>query len=363
MRSLKQILYDQYLTFRYILGKTKQYHEGKKKLRLQILKDLLAWQIREGEFNNLYYAMGLHLIGSRQKEYIGRKSFMIIKDRTERKLKQIAGCEGLDYDVISKDKFYANSIFTANGINCIQNNAVIAGSKLIFPNGRLEELESLLNFSDTFILKNIVLEAGEGVLLCRIINNNIELNGELNDWSAFKSRLEGKIWVVQKNYYSHETLRKVNSSALNTTRIVTILKGNEPEYLCGFQGFATGNQLTDSWSKGSVYVGINFEGSRLKESGLTSTFDKRPGLLAAHPDSGVVFKDYEIPFLKEAVDLCIRAHRIMYFNFIIGWDVAITDSGPLIVEANEKPGMNVAQALNGGLRERIIHSGHRLLEK
>jgi hypothetical protein len=41
------------------------------------------------------------------------------------------------------------------------------------------------------------------------------------------------------------------------------------------------------------------------------------------------------------------------FNFVIGWDVAITDEGPMIVEANEKPGMNVVQCLDGGLRRRI----------
>lgn len=354
MRSLKQILYDQYLTFRYVLGKTKQYHSGKQKSWLQILRDLLVWQFIEGEFNDMYYAMGLHLAGSRQKEYIGRKSFLKIKNSTERKLKQIAGCDGLNYDVISKDKFYANSVFTANGIPCIQNFALISGFSLIFPDGSNENIESIREMTDPFFIKNVSVEAGEGIFLCRIVDSKVDINGEIKEWETFRRILKNKKWVVQKRYSSHKILNKINSSALNTTRIVTIFNGQEPEYLCGFQGFATGKELTDSWSHGSIYVGIDIVKGCLKEHGITSTSDKRSGLLLSHPDSGVVFKDFEIPCLNEAVDLCIRAHRLLYFNFIIGWDVAITDSGPLIVEANEKPGMNVAQALNGGLKEKIM---------
>jgi hypothetical protein len=351
---LKQLLYNQLLTIRYISGRTKQYHHGEQKSRLKILRDLLAWQINEGGFNDMYYAMGLHLAGSDQKEYIGRDRFLKIKNTTERKLRQIAGCEGLNYDVITKDKFYANSIFIANGIPCIQNLALISGSRLIFPDGRQESLESILSFNNPFILKNIALEAGEGVFLCRIVGRKVDINGEIKDWGDFKKILKSKIWVLQKQYSSHKVFNKFNSSALNTTRIVTILNGQEPEYLCGFQGFATKNAQIDTWSHGSVYVGIDIVNECLREYGFTSISDNRPGILTAHPDSGVLFKDCRVPFLKEAVDLCIRAHKILYFNFIIGWDVAITDEGPLIVEANEKPGMNVAQCVSGGLKRNIF---------
>ena len=361
MKFIKRLLYNQLLTFRYLIGKTKTYHSGKRKSRLRLLKDLLAWQIKEGEFNTMYYAMGLNLAGSEQREYIGRKSFLKIKDRVEKKLKQRAGCGELNYDIISKDKFYANSIFKANGIPCLQNFALISSSSIIFSDGRIEKTESLLNLKDTFFLKNIVLEAGEGVFQCRIINGKIQVNGIIKDWSAFKTILGSNIWVVQTHHVSHESLRKFNPSALNTTRIVTILNGREPEFLCGFQGFATGNSVIDSWSNGSIYVGIDIKRGCLTEYGLTSVSDQRPGLLTVHPDSGIRFEGYEIPFLREAVNLCVSGHRLLYFNFIIGWDVAITDSGPLIVEANEKPGMNVAQALNGGLRYKIMERAKRIL--
>jgi len=328
---------------------------------LKILTDLWSWQFSEWQFNSMYYAMGLNQIGSKQSDYIGRKSSLKIKENVEKELRKKAGCNSINYEAITKDKFYANSILTANSIPCIQNFALISGSFLIFPDGKEEGIKSILNFRDLFFIKSIVLEAGEGVFLCRIVNDSIEVDRKLYDLNSFLVLLGNNIWVVQKQYYSHETLRKINTSALNTTRIVTIFNGKEPEYLSGFQGFATNNATTDSWSHGSVYVGMDVEKESLIGCGLTSTSDKRQGLLTSHPDSGIIFEGYPIPYLKNAVDLCIKAHKLLYFNFIVGWDVAITNDGPLLVEVNEKPGMNVAQCLNGGLKKKITRYASQIL--
>jgi len=362
MSILKQFLYNQLITIRYSLGKTKLYFLGKKKSVIHILKDLVIWQIREHEFNDLFYAFGLGIKGSQQKKYIGKRTILKIKNKIENKLKEKAGCDNFEYDVITKDKFYANSVFSANGISCFLNLALISGSIMIFPDGKQEKITSILNLHENFFLKNNVLEAGEGIYKCRIVKNNVEINGELKDWDTFVATLGNKIWVLQKQYSSHEALRKVNSTALNTTRIVTILNGKEPEYLCGFQGFATNNALTDSWSNRSIYVGIDIDKECLKEIGFTSPFDLRTGLHFSHPDSGIKFQGYKIPYIKEAVELCQKAHKLLYFNFLIGWDVAITDEGPMIVEANEKPGMNVAQCVDGGLREKITKYASQILK-
>jgi len=47
----------------------------------------------------------------------------------------------------------------------------------------------------------------------------------------------------------------------------------------------------------------------------------------SHPDSGAKFKEKKIPYFNEAVTLCEKLHeRVPQFT-IIGWDVAITESG------------------------------------
>jgi hypothetical protein len=52
-----------------------------------------------------------------------------------------------------------------------------------------------------------------------------------------------------------------------------------------------------------------------------------------HPDSGARIVGRPLPWWKETLDLCRVAHRYFPYPFV-GWDVAITEAGPHLVEAN-----------------------------
>ncbi|HNX00779.1 MAG TPA: sugar-transfer associated ATP-grasp domain-containing protein, partial [Candidatus Cloacimonadota bacterium] len=91
----------------------------------------------------------------------------------------------------------------------------------------------------------------------------------------------------------------------------------------------------------------------LKKYGYYNLSIPDKSIALEHPDSHIPFEGYSIPYMKDAIELCTKAHRLLFFNFLVGWDVAITDEGPIIVEANEKPGMNIVQAMDGGLKAKI----------
>lgn len=57
------------------------------------------------------------------------------------------------------------------------------------------------------------------------------------------------------------------------------------------------------------------------------------------PWSGVKFGGQEVPFFNQAIDMVVRAHRTLYpAHFRLGWDVAICDQGPMIIEVNCRDG-------------------------
>jgi hypothetical protein len=59
--------------------------------------------------------------------------------------------------------------------------------------------------------------------------------------------------------------------------------------------------------------------------------------IADHPDTGAVLAGAVVPFWRDAIDLVVRAHGSVpeFARFIfLGWDVAITDDGPLLIETN-----------------------------
>jgi hypothetical protein len=351
---VKKYLYIIYKFFVYSFGHPKQYFfDGEKKNPITIFSDLIKWYLREGKFNDMYFAMGLGFKHNHVRNFFGRKTFLRIKNNAESYMKLNANCGELSFDAITKDKFYASSILLANSIPVIPIEALICNGEIINQRGELCSLNNLLQDEKEFIIKSIALEAGEGVMVCQKVGNQFIINGKEFIGRELEKELGNGIFILQKKYTSHKAIRKINDSALNTTRIVTIRNGKDIIYLTGFQSFATGGATIDSWSDGSVYAGVDIENSCLKKYAITSLSDKRPGLLDVHPDSNVVFESYKIPYLMESVELCLKAHRLFYFNFAIGWDVAITDKGPVIVEANEKPGMNVVQCVDGGLYQQV----------
>jgi hypothetical protein len=353
IKTIKDFLYKLYLLFPYSFGRKKKYLLGNDKSNIRKFVDLFSWLLRDDQFNHHYYSFGLNLKKSRQKEFIGRKEFLAIKYKVEYQLKKDHGFNELSYDVVTKDKFIANAIFTTYDIPSVPVLGLVNCNEIFYTNGKIETLNGLLHFKNPFVLKNVILECGDGFMLCKSIGDKLCINDKIVSIDELRRRLGKGKWIIQNKIESHKRIRSVNSSALNTTRVVTILNRNDPVYLTGFQSFATGNTQIDSWDRGSVYVGINYQNSILVGWGYYHPSISGFARVEEHPDTGIKFDGYSVPFLRESVQICLEGHRLLYNNFVIGWDVVITDNGPFILEANEKPGMNAVQCIDGGLRNII----------
>ena len=64
-----------------------------------------------------------------------------------------------------------------------------------------------------------------------------------------------------------------------------------------------------------------------------------------HPLTGIPFMGFQVPLWDEALDMVRKAARKAYgYNcHWIGWDVAITPDGPVLVEGNNLPGYDMCQ--------------------
>jgi hypothetical protein len=69
-----------------------------------------------------------------------------------------------------------------------------------------------------------------------------------------------------------------------------------------------------------------------------------------HPDTGAVIRGLEVPFWQEAVALACKAHSQAFTRFaFLGWDLALTADGPVILETNSGWGALFHQMLDGPL--------------
>lgn len=62
-----------------------------------------------------------------------------------------------------------------------------------------------------------------------------------------------------------------------------------------------------------------------------------------HPVSGAPITGFVVPFWSEANALAERAHAALGDRVVIGWDVAVLAEGPLLVEANGFPDLDILQ--------------------
>lgn len=151
-----------------------------------------------------------------------------------------------------------------------------------------------------------------------------------NEWDNF---------VIQCRAHNHsDILRLTGSDALQTARIVTWVdpEGNIDLYLTLFK-LVVGANLHDNYNyglSGNLTANIDPVSGRLTTATGASSNGIGFNVLTTHPKTGERIVDFELPHWQEARKLAERAARLFLPLRTIGWDVALTEEGPLLLEGN-----------------------------
>jgi hypothetical protein len=158
---------------------------------------------------------------------------------------------------------------------------------------------------------------------------------------------------VQPRLRTHPELVDLTAGALPTVRIATCLdEKGEPELIGAvFRMSIGGNRTVDNLHAGGIAAAVDLASGRLSRATNLGA-DARLGWLSVHPDTGAQIEGRELPLWEEAKLLAATAHRAFTDRVVIGWDVAVTEDGPVIVEGNGNPDMDILQRfMREGLRE------------
>lgn len=164
-------------------------------------------------------------------------------------------------------------------------------------------------------------------------------------------------WIVQPEIRPHaEMAQKLSPRALCTVRIVTYMDKDVPRLLFAVLRIPVGDNPTDNWSlglSGNLVAPIDIEDGTLGTA-RTSRSKTWPAMFATdtHPDTGARIEGYSIPYWNEAKELAVRAQGVFKQVPTLGWDIAITDTGPLIVETNFNYAVELIEvSLQRGIRQ------------
>lgn len=150
--------------------------------------------------------------------------------------------------------------------------------------------------------------------------------------------------IIQRSLEQHKALAMLNESSVNTLRILSLLRDGKVTIYSSILRMGSHGAKVDNSSSGGISVGITDEG-KLKEF----AYYTKGTSLSQHPDSGIVFKDYQLPSFKEAKALVQKAHWYIPHFRMVSWDVAIDPEGhPVLIEANMTDGQLDFHQLNNG---------------
>jgi hypothetical protein len=79
-----------------------------------------------------------------------------------------------------------------------------------------------------------------------------------------------------------------------------------------------------------------------------------PIAYASHHDTGVAIAGEVLPGWDAARDQSLRLMGAIPFINYVGWDVIVTDSGPVFLEGNNYTGVRLLQSVSGLLSDRRI---------
>jgi hypothetical protein len=147
--------------------------------------------------------------------------------------------------------------------------------------------------------------------------------------------------LVQPFIDNHSDLAHITNGALSSLRIVTGMDAHgQAEFVTALIALPHDNHET---SVNGILCSIEYESGRIQRAALATG-----EVVANHPDTGAPILGVLLPFWRESIDLVLRAHATAFSRFaFLGWDVALTRDGPVLLETNSGWGAIFHQMLDG----------------
>lgn len=178
-------------------------------------------------------------------------------------------------------------------------------------------------------------------------------------------------FLVQPRLKNHPGIADLSNGALTTVRVLTCWneRGQCEVTNAVFRMAQGANTVVDNAHAGGIVAGVDVD-----NGGIGRAIDGAMGVggkdwCEVHPETGARFTGRTLPFWEETVALATRAHQEAFPDMVaVGWDVALLDDGPHLIEGNKRPDLDLMQMGYGApfgnarLGELLAYNLRRALE-
>ena len=205
-------------------------------------------------------------------------------------------------------------------------------------------LQSTTPAPPNLVVKKRFGQAGDGVFF----------PGQFDTWAELFEYIEDTcenpdMYIFEEYIEQHHLLNRINPGSVNTLRIVTYYNevSDEAEIWGVHIRFGV-DSAVDNLATGGIGAFIDIEEgvckSAVKKDPFSPDYDR-------HPVTNEKIIGLKIPYYSESINMAKEAAKKVKKVKSIGWDVAITENGPCLIEGNDNWCMVSLQICEGkGMR-------------
>lgn len=255
--------------------------------------------------------------------------------------------------LIGENKIIIEQFFKALKISqpktlCILLNGYVYSSGMERLTGNQVQNELIQNNPEKLFVKPAEGCGGKGI---HIFHKNDPGHFVTKDNVSFDQHFLDTIgkdqdYIVQHGVTQSREISEIYPESVNTFRIYTENKNGMARVVCAMLRMGHGHKEIDNVSSGGICVNIDISTGKLGNYAISYEEEK----FLQHPDTHVAFRNVTISQWEEIWKFAILSASKIPFLTYLGWDIALTPDGPVAIEINRTPAIDIIEMLSGGKR-------------
>ena len=189
----------------------------------------------------------------------------------------------------------------------------------------LEEFTEKFKNERKIMYKPLSASCGKGICAYDITEESIK--------GVYEELKELPLGIVEGYITQDPVVSQYSLNSVNTVRVVTVRKDDKVHLVFGVFRMAGGDAVVDNFHNGGVLAVVDIDTGEV----VTDAVDVHGNKYIKHPCTDKVIKGFVIPRWEQVVDLLQKAGMLVDGVGYVGWDVAITEKGPVLIEGNTAP--------------------------
>ncbi|OWV21558.1 hypothetical protein B7982_10620 [Fibrobacter sp. UWB2] len=208
----------------------------------------------------------------------------------------------------------------------------------------LDAFKVFVQGKKSFFYKPLDGDSGRGV-------EKILVTGDID--TLYTEVLKKGVGILEETVIQHKDMNRMNPNLVQTIRFF-VCKGSAQTKIV-FTALRTSlkdNVCVDNAGFGGAFANVDLNTGMISTNAfseiaaLKGDFDVRlvnDAGLVKHPVTGTIFKGFKIPFFDEASAFVLEISNKVdfYGRALLGFDIAISEKGPILIEVNaNRPGIS-----------------------